>query len=171
MRDVTTTTVKVNNGQWTPARFKSFIVGQLRSATQRWGPKQKCIQRAKVSHGLYKCEGCGTIGPPTLPPEVGKKRRIKNIVADHINTIVPPEIGFTTYDDWITRAFCELDGFQALCHKCHTIKSNEEKAIAKSAMAKLKQTDPRYANVNPDDEMAQRKYYKYGILKIPRPEK
>ena len=130
--------VKVNNGQWTPARFKSFIVGQLRSATQRWGPKQKCIQRAKVGHGLYKCECCGEVGPPTLPPPAGKKRRIKNIVADHISPIVDPEIGFTTYDDWITRAFIELEGLQALCHKCHTEKSNEEKSIAKARRSKSK---------------------------------
>ena len=130
--------VKVNNGQWTPARFRSFIVGQLRSATQRWGPKQACIRNAKVGHGLYKCAMCGTVGPPTLPPEVGKKRRIKNIVADHIEPIVPPDVGFTTYDSWIERAFVELDGFQALCHKCHTNKSNEEKSIAKARRSNSK---------------------------------
>jgi hypothetical protein len=124
--------MKVNNGQWTPARFRSFIIGQLRAATQRWGPKQKCIQNAKVSRGLYKCASCGAIGPPTLPPPKGKTRRIKNIVADHITPIVDPSVGFTSYDDWIERCFCELDGFQALCHKCHTEKSNEERAIAKA---------------------------------------
>jgi len=107
-------------------------VGQLRSATQRWGPKQKCIQRAKVGHGLYKCECCGEVGPPTLPPPAGKKLRVKNIVADHVNPIVSVEVGFTTYDDWIERAFCEIEGFQALCHNCHVnIKTKAEKEQSK----------------------------------------
>lgn len=121
-----------NNGQWTEARFKSFIISALRSATTRWGPKQQCIKDARVSRGLYKCEGCGTVGPPTLPPPEGKTRRIKNIVADHIDPIVDPHIGFTSYDSWIDRCFVEASGFQALCNKCHTEKSNKEKEIAKN---------------------------------------
>ena len=125
-----------NNGQWTQARFKGFIVSQLRSATTRWGPKQKVIQNARVSRGLYKCEGCGKVGQPTLPPEKGKSRRIKNIVADHTAPIVDPSIGFTTYDDWIERCFVEVDKFQALCHKCHQEKSAEERTIATKRRSK-----------------------------------
>ena len=112
---------QINNGTWTQARFKSFIVSQLRAATQRWGPK-----------------GCGKEGPATLPPPEGNKRRIKNIVADHINPIVDPAIGFTTYDDWITRCFVELDGYQALCHKCHTAKTADEREISQERKANVK---------------------------------
>ena len=119
-----------NDGQWTSARLKSFIISQLRSATTRWSPKQVCIRDARVSRGLYKCEGCKKIVPATLPPKKGNKRRIKNIVADHIRPIVDPAIGFTTYDDWITRCFVEIEGYQALCHDCHTEKSTSERAIA-----------------------------------------
>lgn len=119
-----------NDGQWTDARFKSFIISQLRSATQRWGPKQSCIKNARVRRGFYRCECCEELVPATLPPPEGKKRRIKNIVADHIEPIVDPAIGFTSYDDWVERCFVELEGYQALCHKCHTIKSNEERKIA-----------------------------------------
>ena len=129
-----------NGGQWTPARFKSFIVSQLRSATMRWSPKQQCIKNARVGHGKYKCVGCGKVGPPTLPPPKGKLRRVKNIVADHIEPIVSPEIGFTSYDDWIERCFVEIDGFQALCHKCHTSKTQAEKEIAKERRLNAKST-------------------------------
>jgi len=118
-----------NEGQWTDARFKSFIISQLRSATQRWSPKQTCIKSARVRRGFYRCEECQELVPATLPPPDGKKKRIKNIVADHIDPIVPPETGFTTYDDWIERCFVEIEGYQALCHKCHTIKTNEERKI------------------------------------------
>lgn len=129
---------QINNGTWTQARFKSFIVSQLRAATQRWGPKQSCIKNARVSRGVYLCQGCGKEGPATLPPPEGNKRRIKNIVADHINPIVDPAIGFTTYDDWITRCFVELDGYQALCHKCHTAKTADEREISKQRKANVK---------------------------------
>jgi len=120
-----------NNGTWTDARLKSFIVSQLRSATSRWGPKQSCIRDARVRRGVYVCEGCGREGPATLPPPEGNKRRIKNIVADHIHPIVDPAVGFTTYDSWIERCFVESEGYQALCHKCHTEKTAEERLIAK----------------------------------------
>jgi len=133
-----------NNGQWTQARFKGFIVSQLRSATTRWGPKQKVIQNARVSRGLYKCEGCGKVGPPTLPPEKGKSRRIKNIVADHKHPIVT-SAGFVSYDEWIDRCFVELDGFQALCHKCHTEKSLGENA-GRATTKTLKQENEREYN-------------------------
>lgn len=129
---------EINNGTWTPARFKSFIVSQLRAATQRWGPKQSCIKNARVRRGVYLCQGCGKEGPATLPPPEGNKRRIKNIVADHINPIVDPAVGFTTYDDWITRCFVELDGYQALCHKCHTTKTADEREISKERKANVK---------------------------------
>ena len=84
---------------------------------------------------------CSSVGPPTLPPKEGNKRRVKNIVADHIDPIVDPNVGFTSYDDWIRRCFIELDGFQALCHKCHTAKSNEEKEIANARRSHDKSRD------------------------------
>lgn len=96
----------------------------------KWGPKNSCIKRARIRRGWYRCEGCNEEVPASLPPPEGKKRRIKNIVADHIVPIVDPKVGFVSWDEWISRAFVELDGYQALCHKCHTEKSNEERRIA-----------------------------------------
>lgn len=119
-----------NGGQWTEARFKSFIKSTLRSATSRWGPKNKCKQLSKVSRGKYRCAECGKIGPPTLPPPEGKKRRINNAVVDHIDPIIDPVVGFRTWDEVIERMFCELDNLQVLCHKCHTIKTAEERDVA-----------------------------------------
>jgi hypothetical protein len=120
----------LNNGQWTRARFNSFITSLLRKGTQRWGPKALCIKNARVRRGWYKCEGCSKEVPSTLPPKEGNKRRIKNILADHIVPIVDPAVGFVSWDEWISRAFVELDGYQALCHKCHTEKTAQERAIA-----------------------------------------
>ncbi len=117
------------NGQWTDARKKSFIVGLLRSGMRRWAPKQTCIRNARTRRGYYRCECCKEEVPASLPPLSGRKRRRKNILADHIAPIVDPEFGWDSYDEWIKRGFVELDGFQALCLKCHDIKSKDERAI------------------------------------------
>ena len=124
-----------NNGQWTDARKKSFIVSLLRGGFQRWGPKQLCIKNARVRRGWYLCEECREEVPATLPPKPGNKKRIKNIVADHIDPIVDPATGFEGFETWIDRAFVELDGFQALCHACHEKKTAAERGVAKERRA------------------------------------
>lgn len=117
-------------GMWTEARYNSFITSALRKALTRWGPKSKCISNARVERGVYKCEICKELGPATLPPKEGNKRRRKNIVADHIRPIVDPSVGFVDWNTWISRGFVELPAFQAICWQCHTDKTNEERAIA-----------------------------------------
>lgn len=128
-----------NGGQWTTARYHSFIKGALRAASARWGPRFACIKDAKVSHGLYKCDLCGTIGPPTLPPKEGGKRRITNIIADHIHPVVDPAVGFVDWNTIVERMFVEREGFQAICNECHKIKTQEEREIAKQ---RRRNTDP-----------------------------
>ena len=124
------TTKPHNNGTWTDARKKGFIVSALRSAFTRWGPKQSCIKQAWIRRGVYKCEGCKEEVPATLPPKTGGSKRIKNIMADHIHPIVCPATGFVDYNTWIERGFVEADGFQALCKACHDEKTTEEREIA-----------------------------------------
>lgn len=119
-----------NGGLWTDARKKSFIVSLLRGGFQRWGPKQDCIRKARTRRGWYRCEECKKEVPATLPPKEGNKRRIKNIVADHITPIIDPTKGFEGFDKWVERGFVEAEGFQALCHSCHQIKCTEERNIA-----------------------------------------
>lgn len=126
-----------NGGNWTEARFKSFVISALRSASQRWGPKNTAKTKARVSRGVYECQGCGKHGPATLPPPEGKKRRINNACVDHIDPVVDPETGFVDWNTYIERMFCELDGFQVLCHKCHTAKTQKEREVANERKKKL----------------------------------
>lgn len=119
-----------NGGLWTDARKKSFIISLLRSGFQRWGPKQDCIRKARTRRGFYRCSGCKKEVPATLPPKEGNKKRIKNIVADHIDPIIDPNVGFKGFDKWIERAFVEAEGFQALCHACHQNKTKQERDVA-----------------------------------------
>ena len=117
-----------NGGQWTVAKFNSFIKGGLRSLSNRWGPKFACKKAAWVKRGVYRCAGylCEPhLVPATLPPKPGNKKRIDNAVVDHVSPVVPVT-GFTTWDVIIKNMFCEVGGLQVLCHECHSRKTQEE---------------------------------------------
>lgn len=115
-----------NGGRWTEAEFRSFIKSALRSASMRWRPISECLKKARVGRGLYKCAICGKEVPASLPPEEGKKRRIKNIVVDHIHPVIDPNVGFVSWDRVIERMFVEEEALQAVCRSCHLKKSKEE---------------------------------------------
>ncbi len=132
---------KVCNGQWTPARFKSFITSALRNAHGRWGPKATAKKKAWIRRGVYLCAECGEEGPATLPPLEGRKRRRNNAAVDHITPVVDPDVGFTTWDEYIERMFIEEDGYQVLCWSCHEIKTKEERSIATERRRKEKAID------------------------------
>ncbi len=127
-----------NGGDWTEARFRSFIRSQLRAATMRWGPISNCLRDARVERGVYLCAGCKEEVPATI--KVGRKR-VKNAHVDHILPIVDPDTGFVSYDMLIERMFCEADNLQVLCNECHTTKTNDEKARAKARRARDKGND------------------------------
>lgn len=126
-----------NDGTWTEAKFKSFVKNNLRSASRKWGPIQKCKKRAHVARGLYKCDGCGEVVPPTIYDEE-KRKRVNNTFVDHVTPIVDPAVGFVSWDQIIDRMYCDSDNLQLLCKKCHKEKSQEEINIAKARRASEK---------------------------------
>ena len=111
------------SGQWTEARYNSFIKSGIRSLTRKWKPMFDALKDAATEKKVnaktgriaqhYKCAHCGGQFP------------VKEVAIDHIEPIVPIA-GFTTWDDVISRALCEKSGFQVLCKPCHLIKSKEE---------------------------------------------
>lgn len=124
-----------NGGQWTEARYNSFITSLLRGGTRRWGPKHEVKKAARVERGIYLCNSCQTEGPATV--KIDGKRK-DNAVVDHINPIVDPNVGFTSWDEYIKRMFCEADNLQVLCRECHETKSNAERQQAKERRANEK---------------------------------
>lgn len=122
-------------GRWTEARFNSFIKSALRGASRKWAPIQDALKDARVERGYYKCNGCKKKVTATV--KEGRKR-VKNVHVDHINPIIDPNVGFTTWDDCIDRMFCEQENLQVLCRKCHDIKCAEEKEIEKARRAREK---------------------------------
>jgi hypothetical protein len=97
---------KINRNTW--------VKGVLRSASFRWRPRNEAMVRARVERGKYKCEICEEIFGP------------KEIQLDHKIPVVDPKKGFTTFDDYIERLFCDVDGFSAICVACHDAKTRLE---------------------------------------------
>ena len=102
----------------------------------RWAPKNDVKKEARVARGIYLCNGCKQEVPATLPPPPGKRKRVDNVFVDHIIPIVDPEVGFTTWDDFINNLFCEKHNLQVLCLECHlNIKTAEEKRVSNEVRA------------------------------------
>ena len=123
-------------GQWTEAKFRSFVKGNLRAATLKWAPIQICKKQALIRRGFYRCAGCHNEAPTTI---VENGSRVRNNFVDHIKPTVDPAIGFTTWDDVIEGLFCEADNLQVLCKQCHDTKSEEERQVARERRAKEKE--------------------------------
>jgi hypothetical protein len=116
-----------NSGQWTEARFNSFVKSALRKA--RWPVKYEIMNQAKVGKKInkssgriamhFECACCKGHFPQ------------KQVAADHIDPVVDPAKGFVDWNTFIDRLFIELEGFQVLCKDCHQLKTNKEKDVAK----------------------------------------
>ena len=116
-----------NSGQWTKARFTSFVKSQLRGG--RWPPKYECLNLAKTGRKINK--KTGRMAMHYLCNECGEEFPAKEVVADHIEPVVDPDVGFVDWDTFIERLYVETDGFQCLCKPCHKVKTDEEKQRAK----------------------------------------
>ena len=114
-----------NSGQWTEARYHSFVKGALRAASRRWPPKYEALRRACVGKRhdpatgkqsfRYTCAGCANIF------------KAAEISVDHLDPVVCPDTGFVDWGVYIARLFCEVDNLQVLCTECHGIKTQNEK--------------------------------------------
>lgn len=116
-----------NGGEWTAARFNSFIKGGLRQLSYRWGPIHKVKKAAWVERGVYQCKGYKKRThkvPCTVKNDKGVRKN--NVFVDHIDPVVPSS-GFKSWDSVISRMFCEADGFQLLCTQCHKEKTKDER--------------------------------------------
>ncbi len=90
---------KRNGGEWTEARFKSFVTSALRAASRRWPPKYKALKEAFVARKVnaktgkmamhYNCAVCQ------------KLYVASDVQVDHIKPVVDPKKGFISWDDFI----------------------------------------------------------------------
>lgn len=124
-----------NGGEWTPARYRSFVKGGLRQVSMRWPPRNHALREARVERGKYLCNGCKKIVPASIK-EGGK--RVKNVHVDHILPVIDPAKGFVSWDSVIDRMFCEIDNLQVLCRECHKEVTAEERRIARERKKRSK---------------------------------
>ena len=114
-----------NGGEWSDARFRSFVTSALRAASRRWPVKYKALKAAFAGRQVnaktgklamhYKCAKC-------------KKLFVAaDVQVDHVQPVVDPKKGFVGWDVYIDRMFCEIENLQVLCKPCHKIKTDQEK--------------------------------------------
>lgn len=119
-----------NSGNWTEARFRSFVTSTLRAGSRRWPPKYETLNAAKTEKKInektgrlaqhYKCKKCKN------------DFSAKDVQVDHIKPIVDPKVGFVSWDVFIENLFCEKKNLQVLCTSCHSTKTKKEKIISES---------------------------------------
>lgn len=105
------------SGQWTEARYWSFIRSALRTAFQKY-PVKHHAKRLAMCVGGYQCAKCEGVF------------KSSEVQVDHIE----PCGSLKTYSDlpgFTERMFCEVEGFQVLCKECHQAKTNAERAARK----------------------------------------
>ena len=118
-----------NGGNWTPARFKAWLVGVLRRSMTRWEPKQDALRESYIGQRTNK--HTGRQAKHFLCASCGGFFVARDVQVDHIEPVVDPEVGFVDWETFIDRLFCEKENLQVLCKPCHKEKTLEERKIRK----------------------------------------
>lgn len=116
-----------NGGEWTEARYFSFIKSALRSASQRWPPKYRVLNRACVGTKINPASG--RLAKHYVCACCLNEFVAKLVQVNHIQPVIPVT-GFDSWDATIRRLFCEEDGLELLCIPCHkkiTLQENLER--------------------------------------------
>lgn len=94
--------------------LRTFVTSLLRRGSFYWKPRSEALARARVARGQYKCAMCEDLFGP------------KQVIVDHIDPVVDPKTGFVSWDEYIPRLLCPVEGFQILCHSCSDTKTKIE---------------------------------------------
>jgi 5-methylcytosine-specific restriction endonuclease McrA len=108
------------------SKLSTWLTPKLRRISYQWKARKDAKTAARISRGKYECNMCSEIHGP------------KEICLDHIVPVVDPNKGFTDWNDYIEKLFCNEDGFQVLCKPCHDVKTQEENGKRKVTRKKVK---------------------------------
>lgn len=122
-----------NNGEWTESRYNSFVKGGLRSASQRWPPKYKCLSDACI--GTRRNPESGRLAKFYICANCKSDFVAKNVEVNHIIPVVPVT-GFDSWDGVVDRLFCEKENLEVLCKPCHKSVSKQENIERKHERSK-----------------------------------
>lgn len=93
---------------------QALIMKALRDYSRMWPAKAEAVRAATTKRGYRKCAMCK------------KEFHHAETQVDHVEPVIKPETGFTTWDEYINRLFVETKGWQVLCKPCHRVKTNAE---------------------------------------------
>jgi hypothetical protein len=128
-------------------KTKSCVpVGKLKNNLRRLHghcpEKKKVLKRTKVDLSTNKCEKCNTYiysgVSESRYQELVLKYPTNTVIkgkldVHHLNAVVDPEKGFTTWDDYINRLWVKADQMMGLCEICHGFESSEEMNLRKES--------------------------------------
>jgi 5-methylcytosine-specific restriction endonuclease McrA len=100
--------------------LKRFLVQGLRRLSYKWPARSEALKRARLERNCYLCNICKN------------KFTRKEVQLDHIDPIVDPNTGFTTWDSYISKMFCPAEGYQIICIPCHKEKTEQENIVRDS---------------------------------------
>jgi len=105
---------KYNDGEWTEARFRAFIISALRAYMKRFPPKWKALKDAAVGRLINKRSG--RLAEHYLCADCGDFFIARDVQVDHIEPVVSPKEGFQDWWTYMNRLYCEADNLQVLCN-------------------------------------------------------
>ena len=115
--------VKVAINAWRREFSRSPIVIELMNdpATKRHYPKYKKDGTRAAQDGVeHLCNKC---------KEWKRNHGKFKVAIDHIIPVVQPEVGFTEFNEYFRRLWCDPSNLQKLCGECHHEKSSKENFI------------------------------------------
>ena len=99
---------------------KNWIISALRRSTMRYPPANNARGRTKETYYIkskkgkdlkrvkFTCEMCGK-----------RDLKSKEMNLHHKVPVIDETKGFTNWDDYINRMFCEAEDFVYICEACH----------------------------------------------------
>jgi hypothetical protein len=95
----------------------------LRAGSRKWPAKYQTLNDAYVGQRLN--ETTNREGKHYLCALCEGEFPAKEVEVDHIEPVISSK-GFTSWDDYIARLFCDKSNLQVVCKSCHKIKSYNE---------------------------------------------
>lgn len=124
---------------------RSFIITTLRGAFRKTPLYNEAKKRSKrevfisnkagdgeIRRVKFECAKCGNL----FSDKVGARE----IAVDHKIPVVDSERGWTDYNDFINRLYCDITNLQVLCKNCHDEKTKVETKNRVNARKKLKKS-------------------------------
>lgn len=115
--------------KWTDGRLRSFITSVIRGGFRRFPAKYETLNEAFIGKKIN--EATGRLANHYLCNKCKQEFPAKQVQVDHIIPAVDPKTGFTTWDDFINKLYCDKKNLQVLCIDCHKAKSKKERESRK----------------------------------------